>query len=104
LRLYGRETPGSLFHQALVARRQQSHCFRASTAVEFEPENFQQMAGLICYYNSFKYHYLYITHDDAIGKHIRVMSALPDQVQSDAFTSPIPVPSCVPIELRVEVD
>ena len=31
LRLYGRETIGSLFTQALVARRQQAHCFSAST-------------------------------------------------------------------------
>ena len=104
LRLYGRETAGSLFHQALVARRQQSHCFSASTAVEFEPENFQQMAGLICYYNSFKFHYLYISEDETAGKHIRAMSVLPDQVQSDAFTPPISVPRGAPVELRVEVD
>ncbi len=31
LRLYGRETIGSLFRQALVARRQQAHCYSAST-------------------------------------------------------------------------
>ena len=37
LRLYGRETIGSLFTQALVARRQQAHCYSASTIVEFEP-------------------------------------------------------------------
>lgn len=104
LRLYGRETTGSIFHQALVARRQQSHCYSASTVVDFEPRHFQQMAGLICYYNGLKYHYLYVSHDDSIGKHIRVMSCLPDQVQTDAFTPPIAVPSGVPIELRVEVD
>ncbi len=51
LRLYGRETMGSLFRQALVARRQQSHCYSAGTVVDFEPEHFQQMAGLVCYYN-----------------------------------------------------
>lgn len=31
------------------------------------------------------------------------MSALPDQ-QSDAFSQPIPIPSGVPVELRVEID
>src|SRR4051812_27085506 len=41
LRLYGRETIGSLFRQALVARRQQAHCFSASTVLDFEPEHFQ---------------------------------------------------------------
>jgi len=59
---------------------------------------------LICYYNSLKYHYLYISEDETIGKHIRVMSALPDQVQADAFTAPIPLSRGVPVELRVEVD
>ena len=104
LRLYGRETIGSLFRQALVARRQQSHCFSATTVVEFEPEHFQQMAGLICYYNGAKFHYCYISRDEMLGKHLRVMSALPDQVQSDAFSSPVAIPSGKPIHLRVEVD
>lgn len=104
LRLFGRETPGSLFRQALVARRQQSHCYSARTLIEFEPEHFQQMAGLICYYGGTKFHYLYISHDEALGRHLRVMSALPDQVQADAFTTPIPIPTGAPLELRVEVD
>ena len=104
LRLYGRETVGSLFKQALVARRQQSHCYSASTIVEFEPRHFQQMAGLICYYNSSKFHYLHISTDDAVGKHVRVMSALPDQAQADAFTPPFAIPSNVAVELRVEID
>jgi xylan 1,4-beta-xylosidase len=103
LRLYGRETIGSMFTQSLVARRQQAHCFSASTIVEFEPQHFQQMAGLVCYYNCSKFHYFYISRDEG-GKHLRVMSALPDQVTADAFTPPIPVADGVPIELRVEVD
>jgi xylan 1,4-beta-xylosidase len=103
LRLYGRETIGSLFRQALVARRQQAHCYSAATRMEFDPEHFQQMAGLVCYYNSGKFHYLYVSRDDA-GTHLRVMSALPDQVTADAFTAPIPVPDGAPIEMRVEVD
>ena len=103
LRLYGRESIGSLFEQALVARRQQAHCFSASTCVQFEPVHFQQMAGLVCYYNSAKFHYLYVSRDDS-GKHLRVMSALPDQVIADAFTLPIAIEGGRPIELRVEVD
>lgn len=104
LRLYGRETVGSLFEQALVARRQQSHCCTASTIVEFAPRHFQQMAGLICYYNSSKFHYLHISTDDAVGRHVRVMSALPDQAQTDAFTPAFAIPSNVAVELRVEID
>jgi xylan 1,4-beta-xylosidase len=62
------------------------------------------MAGLICYYNSSKFHYLYISRDDAFGKHVRVMSALPDQAQTDAFTPAFAIPSNVAVELRVEID
>jgi len=104
LRLYGRETIGSVFRQALVARRQQAHCYSAIARMEFEPEHYQQCAGLVCYYNAAKFHYLFVSKDDANGKHLRVMSALPDQPQSDAFTAPIPIPAGKPIELRVEVD
>ena len=102
LRLFGRESIGSVFTQSLVARRQQAHCFSASALMTFEPDHFQQMAGLVCYYNSTKFHYLYVSRDDR-GRHVRVMSALPDAVAADAFTPAIEVPAG-PIELRVEVD
>jgi xylan 1,4-beta-xylosidase len=104
LRLHGRETLGSLFRQSLVARRQQSHCFGAETVMEFEPTRFQHSAGLICYYNSSKFHYLYVSHDEQLGKYLRVMSCLPDQLQSDVFGPPIPIASGEPVRLRVEID
>jgi xylan 1,4-beta-xylosidase len=103
LRLFGRETIGSLFRQALVARRQQAHCYAAETVVDFEPAHFQQMAGLVCYYGGAKFHYLHVTYDEVVGRHLRVMSALPDSVVADAFTPPIAIgPGRV--HLRVEVD
>ena len=104
LRLIGRETIGSLFRQSLVARRQQAHCLSAATVIEFEPEHFQHLAGLVCYYNSAKFHYLHLSHDATIGKHLRVMSCIPDAPQSDAFTAPIPIASGKPVHLRVEID
>ncbi len=104
LRLFGRETIGSLFRQSLLARRQQSHCFGAVTVAEFEPEHFQHLAGLVCYYNNTKFHYLYISRDEIVGKHLRVMSCLPDSTQTEAFTPPIAIPAGRPVHLRVEVD
>ncbi len=103
LRLFGRETIGSQFRQSLVARRQQAHCYTAITAMEFEPEHYQQAAGLVCYYNSSKFHYLHVSHDETVGRHVRVMTCTPDSPQSDAFTTPIPIPKGR-IELRVDVD
>lgn len=104
LRLFGRESIGSHFRQSLVARRQQSFCYSAETVVEFEPEHFQQLAGLTCYYNSSKFHYLHISHDDPIGKYVCVMSNIPDAAQADSFTPPIPIVSGKRVCLRVEVD
>lgn len=95
---------GSLYRQALVARRQQSHCYTAATVVEFEPAHFQQAAGLVCYYGGTKFHYLHMSHDEVVGKHLRVMSALPDAVVPDAFTPPVPIPAGARIHLRVDVD
>lgn len=103
LRLFGRESLGSVFRQALVARRQQAHCYSAATALDFEPAHFQQAAGLVCYYNGSKLHYLHVSHDEDLGKHLRVMTCTPDSPQADSFTTPIPL-AAGPVELRVEVD
>jgi xylan 1,4-beta-xylosidase len=64
LRLYGRESLNSTFRQSLVARRVQAHHTQSATCLEFEPVTFQQMAGLICYYNTYHYHYLHVFGDD----------------------------------------
>ena len=103
LRLFGRETIGSLFRQSLVARRQQAFRYVAETRLEFEPEDFQQAAGLIAYYGGSKFHYLHVTHDERLGRCLQIMSAFPDQVVADAFTAPI-VLRPGPVDLRVEVD
>ncbi|MFN3791944.1 glycoside hydrolase family 43 protein [Massilia sp.] len=104
LRLFGRESIGSQFRQALVVRRQTAHCYSAGTVVDFEPQHYQQAAGLVCYYGAAKFHYLYLSHDEDLGRHLRVMSSLPNHMQSDAFSAPIPVPAGRPVALRVEVD
>ena len=62
------------------------------------------MAGLVCYYGGTKFHYLYVSHDETVGRHVRVMSAIPDGVMADAFSAPMPIPAGGRIELRVEVD
>lgn len=103
LRLYGAETIGSQYRQALVARRLQSFCVHVETQVDYEPAHFQQAAGLVCYYGGTKFHYLHISHDEGCGKHLRVISALPDSTQADAFTDPIPLPPG-PVTLRAEID
>jgi xylan 1,4-beta-xylosidase len=104
LRLYGRETIGSVFRQALVARRLQSHHCSVSTMLDFEPEHYQQAAGLVCYYGASKFHYVVVSHDERIGKHVRVISAIPDGVVADAFTPMTPIPPDRRVALRAEID
>jgi len=104
LRLFGRESIGSLFRQSLVARRQQAKCISVATIMDFAPEHFQHMAGLVCYYNSTKYHYVFVSRDEVHGRHLRVLSALPDQVAADAITSPVRLPDTGLVRLRAEID
>lgn len=61
LRLFGRESIVSRFEQSLVARRQTAFHIEASTCVEFEPETFQQMAGLVAFYSTDSFYYLYLS-------------------------------------------
>ncbi|MBB4120609.1 glycoside hydrolase family 43 protein [Martelella radicis] len=64
LRLFGRESIGSWFEQALVARRQTEHVCSAEVELEFAPETYQQQAGLTAYYNRHQFYYAYLTLDD----------------------------------------
>ena len=74
LRLFGRESIGSLYESSLVARRQQHFNYVAETCVDFLPETFQQMAGLVAYYNGHKFHYLYVTLGDGGNREVGIMS------------------------------
>jgi len=103
LRLYGRETIGSQFIQSLVARRQQGFRYTAETAVDVQPTNFQQAAGLICYYNSTKFHFFQVTVDDDGGRQVQVFSAIPEEGKSGEVTDPIAIPPG-PVALRVDID
>lgn len=73
LRLYGRESIVSLFEQSLVARPQKSFHVEASTCVEFEPEHFQQMAGLVAFYNTDSFYYLFLSHRPHSAKCLGLM-------------------------------
>ena len=107
LRLYGMESPGSRYHQALIARRQIDFVFEARTRLDFEPDSFQQLAGLICYYNSSKFHYLYVSTDDEIGKHLGIMSCEADSALAVTFPiqdQRVALSGQGPVWLRANVD
>lgn len=72
LRIYGRESLTSKFTQAYIARRWQHFNFTAETKMAFNPENFQQAAGLVNYYNTENWTALQITWDDEKGRILTV--------------------------------
>ncbi|HUX21200.1 MAG TPA: glycoside hydrolase family 43 protein [Spirochaetia bacterium] len=74
LRLKGRESIVSHFRQALVARRISAFRFSASTCVEFEPKDFQQLAGIAAFYSTESFYYLHITSAAHSSKCISLMS------------------------------
>jgi xylan 1,4-beta-xylosidase len=105
LRLFGRESIGSWFEQALVARRQEHHRFRAETVVEFTPDTYQQVAGLTHYYNRYKFHALAVTVHETLGRVVTILSCagdFPDGKLSFPADSGMAVPDG-PLHLALEV-
>ncbi|CDQ38496.1 MULTISPECIES: glycoside hydrolase family 43 protein [Virgibacillus] len=68
LRIYGRESLTSKFTQGFIARRWQHFNFTAETKVSFQPETFQQAAGLVNYYNTKNWTALQITWNEIKGR------------------------------------
>ncbi len=102
LRLYGRESMSSLHHQSLVARRLQGFRAEAETVVEFSPTSFQQMAGLIAYYNTRNYAYLRVTHDEAAGRVLGVAAC--DRGVYSEDPEQVSLGSATRVWLRVKFD
>lgn len=74
LTLHGSESLESCFEQALLARRLTTQRAVAKTKLRFKPQSFQQMAGLVVYYNNHLFHYLYLTCDEEVGTCLQIHS------------------------------
>ena len=107
LRLFGRESYGSWFEQALVARRQEDYAFRAETKLTFTPETYQQVAGLTHYYNRYKFHALVVTYDpNTKGTVLTIQNCVgdwPDGALSFPMDKNVPL-EAETVELAAEVD
>jgi xylan 1,4-beta-xylosidase len=106
LRLYARESLGSWFEQALIARRQEHFVYRAETDLDFHPHAFQQGAGLIAYYNRTKLHGLVVGWDETAGRSLTILSCEgdPEGRLSFPLEAPIPLPPEGTIRLAVAID
>ncbi len=67
LRLRGRESLRSLHEQSLVARRIQHFSFRVETSLDFKPERYQAMAGLVLMIGTENWHYLRKYWSESLG-------------------------------------
>jgi xylan 1,4-beta-xylosidase len=72
LKLIGRRSLASAFDVSFLAQRWQAFNFDAETKVKFDPFTYQQMAGLVNFYNDKHWSWIYITWDEKKGHVIEV--------------------------------
>ena len=104
--LIGRESVGSWFEQALVARRQEHHAYRAETTLDaFDPQTYQQAAGLTTYYNRHKFHAALVSHQ-ANGARALMLMSCPGDWPDAALTFPTDDVALAdgPVDIAVEVN
>ncbi len=76
IRIQGGESVCSAHNQNLLAVRQQHFAFHAQVDVDFTPELFSHLAGLIYRYNEENLYLLYISRDDVTGKRCLLMMSM----------------------------
>lgn len=101
LRMYGRSGLSSKFSQTLIAKRLTEYDMEISTKLEFEPEVFKQMAGLIVMYDTDNYLYLHVSRDEDCGKCITLLKA--ENKKYEYLTDYLPIYSGLPIYLNAEM-
>lgn len=102
LTLFGRESIGSWFEQALVARRQTHFSYDAETVIDFSPEDERHFAGLTAYYSRYNFFYITVTGDEDGNREIMLLSSEVSFPNGNLET-PIPEPVCIPKEGKVKL-
>jgi xylan 1,4-beta-xylosidase len=100
LRLRGRESPHSRFRQSLIARRIQHHACTVECEIDAEPVDFQQMAGLMAFYDCDLWFYARITHDEVLG---RVVGLAWSEHGGCGEGTPMAIPQGRPVRLHFTI-
>ena len=100
LRLFGRETHRQSLPSGAGRAAAAGTLLQRATLVEFEPDTSSRWPAWSATTTARSSTTSTSRATSDCGKHLRVMSALPDQVMADVFTPPIAVPDGGPIELR----
>lgn len=105
--LTGRESVGSWFEQALVARRQTHFSFDAETVVDFAPVNERQFAGLTVYYCRYNFFYLTVTAHSNGQRELLLMrseASWPDGMLDDLSPPPLlTIPNEGKVKLSLQI-
>jgi xylan 1,4-beta-xylosidase len=101
LELTGRESLSSLHRQSLVARRVQSFHTTATVSLDFQPAHFQQLAGLVCYYNTYHWLYAYVSRGGNGERVLQVLACDKYQV-SEMLPEPVVLPKEGTVGLRLD--
>ncbi|WP_304622646.1 glycoside hydrolase family 43 protein [Pelagibacterium xiamenense] len=104
--LYGRESIGDWYEQALIARRQTAFSYRAETEVDFAPVDEREMAGLTAYYSRHALYYLAVTaHSDGKRELLLMTAEANTRGGTLAYPAPpVPLPQTGKVRLAVSVD
>ena len=85
----------------MIARRVQDFNVQVSTCVEFAPTSYQQMAGLVFFYNTYHWHYLQVTANDSSSRVLQVMTC-DKHLVSEPLNDGIELSDTGPVYLRGE--
>lgn len=93
----------SLHNQSLVARRLEDLQVEIETSLDYEPVYFQQMAGLIIYYDTNDYVYLRITHHEEKGKCLGILESKHGEF-NELLDEDVPLPNNSICKLKATIN
>lgn len=102
LRLYGQESLNSLHHVSLLAVRQQEPHAMAELSMEFEPDRYEQLAGLAYMYDAMNFYIFGKSRLETGETVLRMVGS--DTGVCKYLWEDIPIPPQGPITLRAETD
>lgn len=109
LRLFGGQSLSSLHKQQLFARRWQAFNFDFETQIEADPLNYQQSAGVVLFYDTQHWIYMYISnadeqHDNSGCAGHRILSIMMNEHDHFSYVhDEIVLPDNVAITLLIQV-
>lgn len=102
LRLYGQESLNSLHHVSLLAVRQEEVCAAAETAMDYQPDRYEQAAGLAYMYDALNFYLFVKTRLETGETVLRIIGS--DTGDCRYLSDPVPVPEQGTVWLRAVTD